>query len=128
MKRTREMNQRLKAAMAGVVVTAAALTSGCVVRETVAPVAPGPGAYYDYYYYPDCEVYFYPVTGTYWWIDGGVWISGPRPPAQFVLREDARVTVRLNSERPWTEHRTVIRRYPRPEQRREWPREERRER
>jgi len=78
--------------------------------EAPAPVAaPAP---YAYYYYPDVEVYYYPVTGIYWWLDGGVWISGPRPPPRFVLRDDARVVVNLHGPEPWREHDFVVRQYP----------------
>ena len=50
---------------------------------------------YDYYYYPDRQVYYYPASGVYWWFDGGIWVSGHRPPPRFVLRDHDRVTVRL---------------------------------
>ena len=102
----------LKVIFAGIVLAVAVLGSGCVIRETYPPPYPAPVVGYDYYYYPDCEVYYYPVTGVYWWIDGGVWISGRRCPPRFILRDDARVRVRLNTARPWTEHREVIRQYP----------------
>ena len=118
------MKGALKVVFASIVFAVALLGSGCVVHEVYPPPSPGPVAGYDYYYYPDCEVYYYPVTGVYWWTDGGVWISGRRAPPRFILREDARVRVRLNTARPWTEHREVIRRYPHREEPRVVPRQE----
>ena len=117
------MKGALKVVFASIVFAVALLGSGCVVHEVYPPPSPGPVAGYDYYYYPACEVYYYPVTGVYWWFDGGVWISGRRAPPRFILRDDARVRVRLNTVRPWTEHREVIRRYPHREEPRAVPRE-----
>jgi hypothetical protein len=120
------MKGALKIVFASIVLAVALLGSGCVVREGYAPPPPYPGPVtgYDYYYYPDYEVYYYPVTGVYWWSDGGVWVSGRRCPSRFILRDDMRVRVRLNTDRPWTEHREVIRQYPHREAPRVVPRQE----
>ena len=115
------MNRTLNASLVCIAVGVAALGGGC--NKQVPPPPPPPqGAYpppppgapaYAYYYYPDVEVYYYPVTGVYWWFDGGVWISGPRPPPRFVLRDSLRVTVNLNTPEPWRQHDVVVREHPR---------------
>jgi hypothetical protein len=95
-----------------------AVLVGCVV-EGPPPPPPGPpgppgppvAAGYDYYYYPDEEVYFYPATGVYFWFGGGGWHSGPHVPGGIVLHE--RVSVRLNSPRPYEQHETIRTQYPR---------------
>jgi hypothetical protein len=99
---------------------AVAMPAGaCMVHETMSatpygPVGgpPDPRSEYDYYYYPESEVYFNPIGGVYWWTDGGTWVSGRELPPRIVVRNDERVSVRLHSERPWSEHEDVRRRYP----------------
>ena len=120
------MKRELKVGFASIILAVAVLGSGCVVREGYAPPPPYPGpvAGYDYYYYPNYEVYYYPVTSVYWWSEGGVWVSGRRCPPRFILRDDTRVRVRLNTARPWTQHREVIQRYPHREEPRVMPRQE----
>ena len=88
--------------------------AGCVYEQPPPPPPPpGPppvAAGYDYYYYPDEEVYFYPVTGVYFWFGGGGWHSGRRLPGGMVLHD--RVSVRLNSARPYEQHESIRARYP----------------
>jgi hypothetical protein len=91
---------------------------GCIVEQPVPPPPPGPppapaAVGYDYYYYPDEEVYFYPPTGIYFWFGGGGWHSGPHLPPGIVLHTDARVSVRLNTRRPYEHHADIRARYPR---------------
>src|SRR5271170_4688537 len=74
---------------------------GCIVEGPPPPPPPGPpvaAVGYDYDYYPDEEVYFYPATGVYFWFGGGGWRSGPHLPPTIVLRD--RVSVHLNTPRP----------------------------
>jgi len=90
------------------------------------PPPPGPpeaAVGYDYDYYPDEEVYFYPTTGVYFWFGGGGWHSGRRLPDGIVLHD--RVRVNLNTRRPYEQHESIRARYPshraapRPEESRE---------
>ena len=88
---------------------------GCVVEGPPPPPPgpPGPPAAavgYDYYYYPDEEVYFYPATGVYFWFGGGGWHSGPHLPVGIVLHD--RVSVNLNTRRPYEQHGRIRAQYP----------------
>jgi len=82
---------------------------GCV-EESPYPPPPGPVAYYDYWYYPDVEVYYLPGRHMYYWRDGGQWRSGPRAPAGVTL--DAHVGVRLDTPEPYSHHEEIRARYP----------------
>jgi len=84
--------------------------AGCVYE---APPPPGPPPVgYDYYYYPDEEVYFYPATGVYFWFGGGGWHSGRNLPHGYTLHEEARVSVHLNTRRPYEQHEQIRAQYP----------------
>jgi hypothetical protein len=92
---------------------AVSMLVGCVVEGPPPPPPPGPPVAapgYDYYYYPDEEVYFYPATGVYFWFGGGGWHSGRHVPGGIVLHD--RVSVRLNSVRPYEQHESIRTRYP----------------
>jgi hypothetical protein len=117
------MNRLLNASVASIAMSAVVLGGGCGKHDTAPPPSAAPPAQaavpppappaYAYYYYPDVEVYYYPVTGVYWWFDGAVWISGPRPPPTILLRDSVRVSVNLNTAEPWRQHDVVIREHPR---------------
>lgn len=67
----------------------------------------------EYYYYPDDEVYYDPVRRVYYWpIRGGEWESGPNLPAAIHLNRSDRVTVRVDTDRPYLRHDVTRRRYP----------------
>jgi hypothetical protein len=94
---------------------AVSMLVGCYIQGPPPPPPPGPppppvAVGYDYWYYPDEEVYFYPATGVYFWFGGGGWRSGPHLPPTFVLHD--RVSVRLNSARPYEHHEEMRARYP----------------
>jgi hypothetical protein len=76
------------------------LAPGCVTRAEV-----GYGGYYDYDYYPDSDVYFYPEGRVYYWHDEGHWRSGRRLPPHFDLREAHHEHFRSHTRQPWTERR-----------------------
>ena len=40
---------------------------------------------YRYHYYPVEQVYFYPDSGTYFWLQGSNWESGLRLPSHYNL-------------------------------------------
>jgi hypothetical protein len=76
-------------------------SAGCTVEEH------GPyraGVYYDYDYYPDANVYFYPEGRIYYWYHDGRWKSGPVLPDRYVIREERREHLHLRSREPWREH------------------------
>jgi hypothetical protein len=77
-------------------------SAGCAVEEH------GPyraGVYYDYDYYPDADVYFYPEGRIYYWRHEGHWKSGPVLPDRYVLREERREHLHLRTREPWSERR-----------------------
>jgi hypothetical protein len=82
------------------------LGSGLVVSTgCVAPYyGGGRVAHYDYDYYPDADVYFYPHGKTYFWNEQGNWRSGGRLPEHYDLRNHQSQHLRLHSQQPWTEH------------------------
>lgn len=90
-------------------------------------VAPAPNAVvYHYVYYPEEEVYFVPETRVYWWVDGGVWRSGPAVPVSITL--GASVNLDVDARDPWRHHEVIVARYPRHKhEQREERREEKRE-
>jgi hypothetical protein len=91
---------------AGWLLAGLVLATGCVVRERVAyRSGPAGEVYYDYDYYPDCNVYFYPAAGVYYWNVSGRWVSGRQLPRTIVIRESARQPVHSPSREPWRHHR-----------------------
>lgn len=101
-----------------VMVTAIAL-AGCATRagpdrhyshyRTPAPV------WYDYYYYPDQQVYFEISSGYYWLHDHDRWQRVRYLPSHLRLHEHERVHIRLDTDRPHrhaAEHRERYRHRP----------------
>ena len=80
------------------------LAPGCTVHHEVAYESGPYAGYYDYDYYPEANVYFYPAGGVYYWHDGHRWTSGRRLPNRYVLHE-SREHFRGQTREPWTEHR-----------------------
>jgi hypothetical protein len=85
---------------------------------------------YHYVYYPEEEVYFVPETRVYWWVDGGVWRSGPAVPDGVTL--GGSVNLDVDARDPWRHHEVIVAKYPHHkqherEERREERHEERRE-
>src|SRR5580698_10089457 len=94
---------------------AVSVVAGCIYEQPAPPPGPPPGppvpaVGYDYYYYPDEEVYFYPATGVYFWFGGGGWHNGRNLPRNIVLHD--RVSVNLNTRRPYEQHENIRTRYP----------------
>jgi len=94
--------------------------TACVIRARVPTVEIGLGEVWvdeahhhplhDYYYYPDVGVYFDPVPGLYFWLDGGRWISGPRLPGHIVIH-GGRERFRTDADRPYVVHERVVERH-----------------
>lgn len=99
-----ELKKRLQKAVAGTMAAAGlALLAGCA-----ADVYPAPGgevAYYDYDYYPDVNVYFYPHDRVYYWNDHDHWRSGRYLPNRYHLDAGHRQQLHLHSRQPWVDRR-----------------------
>ena len=102
----------MKTKLSLLVIGGALLLVGCYVEQPRGyNHGPAMEASYAYVYYPDAEVYYEPHRHVYFWADGGAWRSGPRVPANYVLR--SRVTVNLNSPEPYRYHDEVRAKHPR---------------
>lgn len=74
---------------------------------------PYPSGYYEYYYYPEANVYFHIGSGYYYFPRYGVWIRSRSLPDHFHLRPDLRRRLVIRHPRPYELN---------PEHRREWER------
>jgi hypothetical protein len=84
------------------------LAAGCVVADR----SDGRyGRHETYYYYPDDEVYFYPATRLFYWLDFGEWRHDRQAPRRYRLDERRRVKLDLDYE-PHTQHPRIRKNYP----------------
>lgn len=84
-----------------------------------------PYAYYDYYYYPDSNVYFHIYSGYYYYPYGGRWRRSRTLPRHFQLNPALRRRLQIHDRYPYARnhyHRDGW------ERSREWGRHEHRER
>lgn len=119
----RQAMRKMKLFRFSMLALAAALlvgATGC----TVYPARPGgpavayPGYYYDYYYYPNVDVYFHVYTGDYWYRSGDRWISTRTLPPRFYLDPRYRRTLQIRDDRPVAHFDKYRKQYgPRPGQR-----------
>jgi len=65
--------------------------------------ASGTVTFFDYDYYPDWDVYFYPTTQVYFWNDGRHWRSGRALPRDYRLNTNRR-SLHLTTRQPWTQN------------------------
>ena len=94
-------------------VGAAGLTmglGGCVVPAPLPPGA-GPVRPYDYYYYPDVNVYFAIASGFYYYPYRGRWFRRRRLPRHIVLTPRYRRPIFVGHPRPYRLNRRHLRRY-----------------
>lgn len=105
----------------GAVILASALT-GCESQSTVSwqdeqeqhfdeLVSTENWSTYNFYYYPQHQVYYDPVDQKYFWFDNGGWYEGPKLPMQFVLRKTPMEFIELQTNKPWTQHDAVAASY-----------------
>ena len=66
---------------------------------------------WDYYYYPDAEVYFNSSTGYYFYYSNGGWITTLTLPSRFILHHDHRVHLRIQNDRPYIYHKQHLEKY-----------------
>ena len=65
-----------------------------------------------YVYYGDRNIYFSPETNTYFWEQGGRWVSGTTlPPESRAYVREGGVNIELDTERPYERNSYVIAHY-----------------
>ena len=91
-----------------------------VVVERVGPEAPPPWAKpsafrnaYNYYYYPEADVYYRADTHTWFYLDGRNWRTARELPPGIRVDFGRSVSLRLDSNRPYVYHDRVVAYYPR---------------
>lgn len=77
------------------------------------PHAPAHGyrAKHEYVYYREREIYYEPERRLWFWIDGGDWRFGASLPAYFQQFTSGGISIQLDSDTPYTEHRYVVDHY-----------------
>ncbi|HEY5552196.1 MAG TPA: hypothetical protein VIK52_09915 [Opitutaceae bacterium] len=90
-----------------------------VIVEQVGPPGPPPwsrGRWYRrshaYYYYPGSDVYYRPSDRVWFYLDGGDWRFGARLPDGIRVDFGHSVSLKLETNRPYTYHREVVAYYP----------------
>jgi hypothetical protein len=78
------------------------------------PWAPAHGhrAKYRYQYYPSSEVYVDSGRGVYFHASGGQWRASASLPVGIRLDVNHFVTLEMNTERPYTYHSEITKKYP----------------
>ncbi len=78
------------------------------------PHAPAHGyrAKHNYRYFPGAEVYFDVDTKLYFYLNGGAWVSLPKPPPLPGLNLQDFVKLELDTDKPYLEHEAHVRSYP----------------
>jgi hypothetical protein len=67
---------------------------------------------YQFVYFPPQQVYFEPYSRTYFWYDQGLWEEGQDLPKSIQMRGGDAVVVRLQNEKPYVQHESVLRWHP----------------
>lgn len=83
-------------------------------RHGPPPWAPAHGwrrKHETYHYYPAIQVYYYPHTSSYYWLESGKWKIGGRLPERYVVTEHEVVMLELDYE-PHTRHADIKKDYP----------------
>jgi hypothetical protein len=57
--------------------------------------------YYDYEFYPDWNVYYYPAGETYYWAENGHWRSSHQLPPRYTIGQARHERVHSPSQQPW---------------------------
>ncbi len=109
------------------VVVAAGLMTLTITGCEVVATGPEPPQARVYYYYPDCEVYYEPALGFYFWYDHGEWHRDRDLPHRFVLEPGRRVEIHLDTDRPYLMHQRIRAEFPGHEEHEEHEHHERRE-
>lgn len=91
----------------GVLVIAAmvGLQACTYVEGPVRPVTQvHPADYYDYYYYPDVDVYYHLYLGHYYYRAGRNWVKVRVLPRHIYLDHHYRIPVHVTYEAPYAKH------------------------
>lgn len=70
-----------------------------------------PPYYYDYYYYPNTDVYFHIYSGRYYYHAPKRWVRVKTLPKRIYLDHRYRVPLRVWNEKPYAHHREHRDRY-----------------
>ncbi len=62
------------------------------------------GHVYDYYYYPDVDIYFDPGLSVWYWRDGGAWRHNRDLPRRYRVDERRRYSFRSDVREPYRVH------------------------
>ena len=79
---------------------------GVYIDDTYLYVGP-----WDYYYYPDIQVYFRYSTGYYYYYTDGTWLKSKILPPRYKLHHDRRVHLRIEDDRPYLHNREHVKKY-----------------
>lgn len=74
--------------------------------------AHGYRAKHSYHYYPASEVYFDSGRGMYFYLSGSNWQMSARLPVSLQARLGEHVTIEMDSDKPYTEHKAHKSKYP----------------
>lgn len=66
---------------------------------------------YHYRYYPEAQIYYAPHRKIYFWLERGMWYSGPALPKGVALK-GKKVKVELDTGRPYRRHGQTVAKYP----------------
>lgn len=104
-----EKRKFLKLMIGASALAATGLTAGCV---PVDPYRPYPGTRYDYYYYPDVNVYYGINSGYYYYFTRRRWIRSRKLPRHIILLPRYRRPIFVGRRAPYRLNREHRRRYP----------------
>jgi hypothetical protein len=85
---------------------------GCESEHVYSVTGTYSDGYYDYYYYPESEVYYAPSVNLYYWRDRDEWREGRELPRGVAVDRRNQVNVRLQTNRPYTMHAQVQAQHP----------------
>ncbi|MBW2066828.1 MAG: hypothetical protein JRJ03_18115 [Deltaproteobacteria bacterium] len=74
--------------------------------------AHGYRAKYTYHYYPAAQVYFDIGRRVYFYMDGSSWRMSVSLPAHLRVSLGDRVTIEMDTDRPYVKHQTHKKKYP----------------
>ncbi len=88
-----------------------------VVVDPVGPAEPPPWAHprasaYNYYYYPEADVYYRADTHTWFYLEGRNWRTARQLPPGIRVDFGRSVALRLDTDRPYIYHERVVAYYP----------------
>lgn len=87
--------------------------TGVGVHATVGTPPPPHYDHFQYYYYPDAEVYFDISRNVYFYYYGGRWVMSARLPRHIHIEIDDHVILKLETDRPYSYHPKHLQAYPR---------------